>query len=188
MHIPTHLMLSWVVGHRLQERRDRRLVAWAGVAADLDGLSILAGLDAYGRWHHVLTHGLFAGLLISVVCSRWAKDPLKVLWLGLGAFHLHLVCDFLGSGVAWPIQYFWPLSDTLYHTPYGWELAAWQNWIVTIVLLVVCGRLAVSSGHSVAETVLSPAGDAAVVAALRQRFSFQSAFCQAKPQRDVGTD
>jgi len=50
----------------LQELRDRRLVAWAGVAADLDGLSILASPDVYGRWHHVLTHGLFAGLLIAI--------------------------------------------------------------------------------------------------------------------------
>ena len=46
MHIPTHLMLSWVVGHRLKDRSDRRAVAWAGVAGDLDGLSILAGVDA----------------------------------------------------------------------------------------------------------------------------------------------
>ena len=130
-------MLSWVVGHRLKERRDRVLVAWAGVAADLDGLTVLAGEDAYGRWHHVLTHGLFAGLLIGLLMSSWAKDRINVWWLGLGAFHLHLVCDFLGSGADWPIQYFWPLSDTFYYTPYGWELDAWQNWVVAVTLIVV---------------------------------------------------
>ena len=171
MHIPTHLMLSWVVGHRLQDRSDRRAVAWAGVAADLDGLSILAGVDAYGRWHHVLTHGLMAGLLIGLVASSCAKNRLQVWWLSLGAFHLHLLCDFLGSGLDWPIQYFWPFSDSFYHTPYGWELDAWQNWVAAILLLLVGGRIAIRSGYSFAETVLPAAGDHAVVAALRQRFA-----------------
>lgn len=164
-------MLSWVVGHRLQDRSDRRAVAWAGVAADLDGLSILAGVDAYGRWRHALTHGLVAGLLIGLFASYWAKDRIKVWWLSLGAFHLHLLCDLLGSGIDWPIQYFWPFSDTFYHTPYGWELDAWQNWVAAILLLLVGGRIAIRSGYSFAETVLPAAGDHAVVAALRQRFA-----------------
>lgn len=177
MHIPTHLMLSWVVGHRLKDRSDRRAVAWAGVAADLDGLSILAGVDAYGRWHHALTHGLVAGVLIGLLASCRAKDRLHVWWLSLGAFHLHLLCDWLGSGIDWPIQYFWPFNDTFYHTPYGWELDAWQNWAAAILLLIVCGRLAIRSGYSVAETVLPPAGDHAVVAALRQRFASAAPSC-----------
>jgi hypothetical protein len=62
-------MLSWVVGHRLAERRDRRLVAWAGAAADLDGLTILAGLDAYARWHHALTHGIAADIVSVALCD-----------------------------------------------------------------------------------------------------------------------
>ena len=171
MHIPTHLMLSWVVGHRLAARRDRRLVAWVGVASDLDGLTILAGVDAYGRWHHVLTHGLLAAIVVSMICSQWAKDRVKVWWLALAAFHLHLMCDLLGSGADWPIQYFWPISSTFYYTPYGWELDAWQNWMAAIVMMLACGHLAIRSGHSVAETFCSSAIDEAVVATLRQRFS-----------------
>lgn len=181
MHIPTHLMLSWVVGHRLEARRDRRLVAWAGVASDLDGLTVLAGMDAYGRWHHVLTHGFVAGVLISLLCSRWAKDRVKVCWLALTAFHLHLVCDLLGSGMDWPIQYFWPISSTFYHTPYGWELDGWQNWVAAIGLMLLCGHLAIRSGHSVAETLCSPAVDQTVVTALRQRFSRSASSYAARP-------
>ena len=113
--------------------------------------------------------------------SSWAKDRINVWWLGLGAFHLHLVCDFLGSGVDWPIQYFWPFNDTVYHTPYGWELDAWQNWAAAILLLIVCGRLAIRSGYSVAETVLPASGDQAVVAALRQRFAPAGPSCVTRP-------
>lgn len=171
MHIPTHLMLSWVVGHRLEARRDRRLVAWAGVAPDLDGLSILAGVEAYGRWHHVLTHGMLAGVVISLLFSQWAKDRVKVLWLTLSVFHLHLLCDLLGSGIDWPIQYFWPISGTYYDTPYGWELDAWQNWMAAMGVMLACGYLAIRSGHSVAETFCSSAIDESVVTTLRRRFS-----------------
>jgi len=117
--------------------------------------------------------------------SSWAKDRINVWWLGLGAFHLHLVCDFLGSGVDWPIQYFWPLSDTFYYTPYGWELDAWQNWVVAITLIVVCGRLAISSGHSFAETFLPKTRDEAVVAALRQRFAPHCATSMSEPQHEL---
>jgi hypothetical protein len=51
MHPPSHLILSWLVGHRLPDRRDRRLVAWAGPAPDWDGLTILGGSEAYDQWH-----------------------------------------------------------------------------------------------------------------------------------------
>lgn len=185
MHVPTHLMLSWMVGHRLKERRDRRLVAWAGVAADFDGLTILAGVDAYGRWHHVLTHGLVAGLLIALCVSYWAKSRIQVWWLSLGAFHLHLLCDLLGSGIDWPIQYFWPFNDTLYQTPYGWELDSWQNWVAAVMVLLVCGRIAVRSGYSVAETMLPAAGDEAVVAALRQRFASPASSYVVRPGEEA---
>ena len=164
-------MASWVLGHRLGERRDRVLVAWAGVSADLDGLTIRAGPDAYSRWHHALTHGLVAGLLIAMLVAWPAKNRSAVWGLALAGFHLHLVCDFLGSGVDWPIQYFWPLNDTFYSTPYGWELDAWQNWVMATGLLLICGRLALMSGHSFAETLLSKRVDQQVVLALRRRFA-----------------
>jgi hypothetical protein len=173
VHIPTHLMASWLIGHHLTHRRDRVFVAWAGVSADLDGLTILAGQDAYGRWHHALTHGFVAGLLIALLFAYRAKNRFAMWGLALGAFHLHLVCDFLGSGIDWPIQYFWPFSDTVYHTFYGWELDAWQNWVVAAMLILISGRLAITSGHSFAETVLPKRIDDMVVLTLRQRFAPQ---------------
>jgi hypothetical protein len=107
------------------------------------GFLLLPGADAYGRWHHVLTHGLVAGLLVGTLLSWWGKDRMKVWWLSLCAFHLHLLCDLLGSGTGWPIQYLWPFSDTLYGTAYGWEFDSWQNLLVAVTALVLCGRIAI---------------------------------------------
>jgi inner membrane protein len=106
-----------------------------------------------------------------MLLACWARNRFAVWGLALGAFHLHLVCDFLGSGIDWPIQYFWPFSDTFYHTFYGWELDAWQNWVIAVMLILISGRLTIISGHSFAETFLTKRADETVVLALRQRFA-----------------
>lgn len=74
MHPSSHLIVSWLVGQRLEERRDRLLVAYAGVAPDLDGLSLLAGVDAYGQCHHVLTYGVMGAAPIAVVTARVSRS------------------------------------------------------------------------------------------------------------------
>lgn len=66
MHPPIHLAISWLIGHKLEEWRDRRLVAWAGVVADLDALSLLGGIGMYSQYHHVLTHGAVAAVAATV--------------------------------------------------------------------------------------------------------------------------
>src|SRR5688500_16035077 len=105
-----HGELGWLLGVKLKERRDRVLVTIAGVAPDLDGLSILAGTEAYGEYHHLLTHGYPAAIAFTVIGAALAKNKLAVAPLVLAAFHLHLLCDLAGSGPGWPISYFWPTS------------------------------------------------------------------------------
>jgi hypothetical protein len=64
VNIITHLLASWTASEfsGVDEKRDRMLVAWAGVSPDLDGLGVLVDLSArafgledpmlYGRFHH----------------------------------------------------------------------------------------------------------------------------------------
>ena len=170
MHPSSHLIVSWLVGQHLPERRDRLLVAYAGVAPDLDGLSLLAGVDAYGQWHHVLTHGLMGATLVAVCTARLAKDRLRACLLALLAFHLHLLCDFFGSGHGWGITYWYPFSTHEYLAPVQWDLNAWPNVAATMMALAVSGWLAVRHGRSVAETVLPARWDAVIVETLRNRF------------------
>jgi len=171
MHVPTHLAISWLIGHHLPERRDRRLVAWSGVVADLDALSLLGGVAAYSQYHHVLTHGLVAAVAGTLLWTAVAKQRLKVMALSLAAFHAHLVCDLLGSGVDWPIVYFFPWSRSEFMTPYGWPLASPQN--AAVWLLAVGGSIwiGIMRGRTFGETFLPARADAAVATTLRKLFA-----------------
>ena len=163
--------MSWLIGHRVPKWRDRALIAWSGLAPDLDGLTMLLGEEAYGRWHHTLTHGLAAALCIMAIAALLARDRWRVALLSLLAFHIHLACDFLGSGLQWGIVYLYPLSHTEYFSPYGWSLASWQNVAITAVALVACGTTALLYGRTFIEVCLPRRVDRAVVEVLRRRFT-----------------
>lgn len=164
-----HAELSWLGAQRLPERRDRLLVTLAGLSPDLDGLTLLAGEELYGRWHHVLTHGFASALLISGLLAAFARRRLAVFGLALAAFHLHLVCDLLGSGPGWPLYYFWPLSRHEWFWDGQWDLASWQNSLIGLSATLAVLACALPYGRTVVE-LLSLKADAQVVAAVRRRF------------------
>lgn len=170
MHAPVHLALSWLTGHALAERRDRRLVAWSGVVADLDALSLLGGVAAYSQYHHVLTHGVVAAVVGTAIWTAFARQRLRVLIGSLAAFHLHLICDLLGSGRDWPIVYWFPFSRREFMTPYGWPLASPQNGLVWLAAVGLTIYLGVKRGRTFGETFLPARADAAVAAILRKLF------------------
>ncbi len=170
MQVPIHLAISWLVSYRLPEQRDRRLVTWAGVAPDLDALSLLGGAAAYSKYHHVLTHGFVAAVAMTAIATIFARQRGKVLLMSLLTFHIHLICDLLGSGSDWPIVYFYPFSHYEYFTPYGWPLASPQNAVIGIAALALTIWVGITRGRTFAEAFLPTRGDAAVVKALRDMY------------------
>jgi hypothetical protein len=74
----THLLASWSLaeGSGLEER-DRAIVAWVGASPDLDGFGAITDTATrlmgfgdpalYGRFHHVLLHGLPGALLLPAI-------------------------------------------------------------------------------------------------------------------------
>ena len=167
MQVPTHLAISWLIGHRLPELRDRRLVTWSGVVSDLDALSLLGGAGAYSEYHHVVTHGVVAAVAVAVLATAFARERWKVGLLSLLSFHVHLLCDWLGSGRDWPLVYFYPFTRHEYFTPYGWPLDSPQNafvWMAAVALTIWIG---VVRGRTFVEAFLPARADAAVVKALR---------------------
>ena len=121
--------------------RDCRLVTLAGILPDADGLGLLIDLPNrfffhkeaffYPQYHHWLLHGVLGGVFTAVLLTCFARQHLRVALLAFAVFHLHLLCDLVGSrGPApndlWPIFYFGPFSTRPMWMWHGqWRLDGW---------------------------------------------------------------
>jgi len=132
--------------------RDCRLVALAGILPDADGFGLL--VDGFNRalgwkktffyehYHHYLLHGAFGGILIAGLLMLFAQRKWRVALLCLAVFHLHLLCDFVGSRGPdpvdlWPIFYFGPFDkDPMWVWKGQWQLNAWPIGLLSVGLLV----------------------------------------------------
>ncbi|NMO21835.1 hypothetical protein HPC49_34330 [Pyxidicoccus fallax] len=164
-----HGELAWLAAQGLRERRDRILVTCAGLAPDLDGLTLLAGEEWYGRYHHVLFHGYVGAFVTVAVCTALARQRAWVAGLSLLAFHLHIVCDLAGSGPGWPIHYWWPTSMREWFWDGQWDLASWQNSVIGLAVTLTCLACALRFRRTFVE-VFSARWDAEVTRTLRRRF------------------
>jgi hypothetical protein len=156
----------------LPSRRDRALVALAGVMPDADGLGLLLypwdGGAAYGQWHHLVGHTIFAAVGTALLCAAVGVSRARTALLGFFAFHLHLLCDLLGSGAGWPIAYLWPASDRWVQPfSFGWELSSWQNGVIGTLATLACFATALPLGRTLFE-VLSAKLDATAVQLVRR--------------------
>jgi membrane-bound metal-dependent hydrolase YbcI (DUF457 family) len=178
-----HFLTGWVFANCAKLKpRDRAIVTLAWVAPDLDGLGIIPELLTrnsshplvwFSLYHHSL-HTLGFALVIADVAFVLATQRWKTGLLALLSFHLHLAEDLLGArgpdGYQWPIPYLKPFSSTLQLTWQGqWQLNAWPNIVITVVLLGITLWLAWRRGFSPIE-MISAKLDRELVTALRRRF------------------
>ncbi len=165
MNPETHLLASWVIGAKATDNaRDCRLVALAGILPDADGLGLLVdGLSPalgwkqtffYEQYHHYLLHGAFGSILITALLVWFAQRKWRVALLCLAVYHLHLLCDFVGSRGPdatdlWPIFYYGPFAKVPMWVWKGqWQLDAWPNRLLSVALLVWAFWLAIPRGYS----------------------------------------
>lgn len=181
----THYLIGWSIANTAEtDKRSRALVTLAGVVPDVDGAGIIAEKLTIGtahplywwtEYHHTVGHNIFFGTFLSILCYSLAKSRrLTAAGLAFVAFHLHLLCDVLGSGGPdgdhWDVPYLWPVNKNRWISWSGqWELTAWPNVLITAVFIAIALRLAWKRGYSPIEMV-SQSADAAVVTALRARF------------------
>ncbi|HLY92045.1 MAG TPA: metal-dependent hydrolase [Candidatus Angelobacter sp.] len=182
-------------------RREKALIVAAAVAPDLDGLGIIPELLTrhtshpllwFSRYHHSL-HTLAFALVCTAAAWVIAGPLVDFAWgpvirgrpgrpthpwttaiLVFLSFHLHLLCDLLGSrgpdGDQWPIPYLRPFSNALQLTWHGqWALNGWQNFAITGALLIATLWIAWRFQTSPLELVSSRA-NRTIVRTLRQRF------------------
>ncbi len=186
----THFLVSWTMADQLGvEGRDRAVLTWAGVVADLDGLPLLVDLGNrllgrqetyyYFEYHHMFLHGLPAAVATAVVAGLLATRRIKTALLAFAVFHLHLLCDLLGARGPdkldiWPIHYLAPLSRwPELAWSWQWPLVSWPNVLLTVLLMGLVFVRAVKHGYSPV-MLFSRRADQAFVETLRNRFSPKS--------------
>jgi hypothetical protein len=105
----------------------------------------------YQKYHHFVSHGAPAALLTAAVLACFARRPVRVAVWALVVFHLHLLCDLIGSrgpgpGDLWPIFYFSPFRlQPMWMWQGQWPLDGWQNRVITVALFF--WALWISSGR-----------------------------------------
>ena len=107
----------------------------AASLADLDGLSILAGQEAYWDYHHTLGHNLPFGLVLCTVLASLSTRRVLALCVYLALFHLHLLLDYYGSGPGWGIPYLWPFDSHQWVRRDAWPFYSWQNITTAFILI-----------------------------------------------------
>jgi len=100
-----HLQFGWWFAHWGEfSRRERAAIALAGVGPDLDSASLVAGHDAFYRYHHILFHNVGATLAAAVLAGLFLWRRPRVWLLVVFAFAAHLLEDYLTVG--WD-QFLW---------------------------------------------------------------------------------
>lgn len=180
MHLTEHLFASWLLPWTaLAERRDRVIVALAGLAPDVDAplLLLWGGKQAFIEHHHEWTHHLAGAAAAAAAGYALGRDRRRTAAFAGAAWLLHLFLDMAGAGerletgaFAYPVPLLWPFSTRPFDPfPWSWPLASWQNAAFMVVLVALVIRMGVVHGRTVVE-VVSTRADAAVVAACRRRF------------------
>jgi len=125
-----HLQYGWWFAHWGEfSRGERAAITLAGVGPDLDGLSLLAGGDAFHRYHHILFHNVGAAVAVLGLAGifLWRKPR---VWMLVGfAFAMHVVEDYVSVG--WDQLPFQPFNATVINLSHQLP-----NWMVQGVFQV----------------------------------------------------
>jgi inner membrane protein len=161
----THLFASWLVAAKTTRNpRDCKLAALAGLLPDADGVGLAVDVanqalghkptHYYALYHHYWLHGLLGGVIIALALALFARDKWRVALVAFFLFHLHVLCDLVGSrgpspDDLWPIFYFGPFDkDPMWLWKGQWRLDGWQNQLISVLTLGGVLWLAVRQGHS----------------------------------------
>jgi membrane-bound metal-dependent hydrolase YbcI (DUF457 family) len=165
---PSHLLVSWYLGDALALRtaRERRIVAWAGFAPDVDVLAYIGALAYYrldkdlafeNVWqvvHHRYTHNLSFVLLVGAIA--WWLAPREqggstrrpVALYAMLACALHNFLDLVAGGPTWPIYPLWPFSGLAWAASWSWTIGEWPNLVVLFACLAGMFAYARFAGRS----------------------------------------
>ncbi len=143
MHLLTHALAGWCVGNcGAGSPRERALCIAVSLLPDLDGVTVLAGVQAFYDYHHVVAHNALVGVVAAGMMALASPERLRAFLVFVAVFHLHLLMDLLGSGEGWGIAYFWPFTRREFAASFGWAIDAWQNYAALALVVAWTGAIA----------------------------------------------
>jgi len=166
MQGPAHLGISWLLGVSggARDRRDRRIVGLAGLVPDIDVIVyplayvfFLGDLDrAFGIYtnvHHRYTHGIVFAVLVAFAAYRLASgsNRRRIAALAFAAVGIHIACDVIASGNAWPVYPLWPVSNLAWSVEWSWSASDWRNVGISVLAIVMTLVYAKRKGYSPVE-------------------------------------
>lgn len=189
MNPVTHFLISSNIAELGDiEKRDAVLVTVGGLIADIDGFGAVVDIllsrtevfshsVLYEEYHHILCHNLAFCAICLLFVLFIARRKLLTGALFVLTFHIHLLCDIMGSGGTygynWPISYLYPFSRSPQLEWSGqWALASWQNTAITLIFVMVTIYLARKKGQSFIGWMSNKA-DMAFITAIRKRFPLE---------------
>ena len=155
-----HLQFGWWFAHWGNfSRRERAVIALAGLAPDADGVFVFGGQDVYYRFHHIQFHNVGAALAVLLLAGVFFWRRPRV-WLLIGfAFAAHLVEDYITVG--WNQHLWLPFSSSPVnladHLP-NWLVQGVFQAVTMVFILAVTVYIYRRHGRTPIE-ILSPALD-----------------------------
>ncbi|MBK9992245.1 MAG: metal-dependent hydrolase [Verrucomicrobia bacterium] len=135
MHLLTHTLAGWCAGNCVTQSPKVR--AWCmgiSLLPDIDGVSVVFGVQAFYDYHHTLAHNLLFAFISSVMIGFLNERPLRSAVIFFALIHLHFLMDFFGSGPIWGIPYLVPFFRREFVSGVAWEIDAWQNFVALALL------------------------------------------------------
>lgn len=111
------------------------------------------GFEAYVRYHHVFTHNLLFGALVTLSSAIWIGARAGPLGLVFAAFLSHLVGDYFGSGPGYGLWPLLPFLDAYFACPCGWPVVWWINLVATVGVIALALAIATRYGRTPLEFV-----------------------------------
>ncbi len=159
-----HLQYGWWFAHWGKfSRGERAAIALAGAAPDLDGLTFLAGGEAFYRYHHILFHNIGSVLGVALLTAPLLRRRPMVWLLIVFAFAMHMVEDFITS--SWDMFPWNPLSPAAVNLTDALPAWAVQGIFQTLGVVFILGMTIrfYLRYHRTPLEILSPALDRLVV-------------------------
>jgi membrane-bound metal-dependent hydrolase YbcI (DUF457 family) len=185
MQVFAHAGIGWILAEAGRgDRRLRQVVFLSSLLPDVDGLSLLFGLAAYGTYHDRITHSIPFSILVSVIgaalCRRFRFRAVVLTQI---AFFSHVLGDYFLSG--WPIALWFPFNRAEIVSEHALWLGHPVNHLLNLLAIAIMGWMGWRFKRTPFE-VLSAGLDRRICKLLFQAKTLSCSFC-GKPTNEQCT-